>query len=687
MLVSIIISFLSIPTLAIDYSYSYYQDNGKKVETSDRAVFLVENQIDGRSVDGGFNTITDIQFFNGSLYVLDSGNSRIVQFDNDYSSGKVISLSNKGKAVTLNAAEGFFVFEGGIYIADTDNQQVLKCDMSGNIVSTTNKPESDILPNGFSYDPVDMIVDANNYLYVLLRGSYYGALLYSPNGEFIGFYGSNRVSNGIVEGISLYFQQLFETNEKIAISKQKLPYQFNDFVLDDKGYIYTVSSNDEQKAGQIRRLNSASNNILKFKDGYRYVDADSYNFGEDDIYQDMTGLNVEQHFSGIAVENDIIYALDDVYGKIYVYDTKSNPITVFGAGMGQGNQKGTFQNPSSISIKDGLVFVSDSKKNTITIFKKTDYGNCLLGAIGFLANDDFASAKPLLKKVLRYNVSNQIANQGMAKVCIEEKKYKDALKYAELGNDQESYSIAYEVLEKQFLNKNMWWILILICAAIGGCVYGITLIKRKNIQIIKNQKVTLALHYSVHPFDVSNEIRHKDGGSIVISTVILGVFYIVLVSSSLWTGFMYQLPNKNFSSFYSFLGSVGVLLLWVIVQWAVTTLFSGKGKMSQIYIISCYSLIPVIVYKVIKLICSYIIIPSNNSMLSLIGILAIAYSAFLMCVGLIIIHEYSLPKVIGVSLLTVLGMMIVIFILFMIFTLSQGCISFVMNIFSEIAFR
>lgn len=687
LLVVILMTFFSIPSLAIDYSYSYFQDNGKKVETSDRAAYYVKDQIDGRVVDGGFNNITDIQFFNDNLYILDSGNNRIVVLKSDYSFDNIIKITEKGKPVTLNAAEGLYVCEDGFYISDTENQRILYCDKNGNVISILEKPNSDILPDGFSFAPVDIIIDENDYLYVLLRGSYYGALLYSPEREFISFYGSNTVLNNVVEGIALYFKQFFETNEKLAISKQKLPYQFNDFVLDEKGYIYTVSSDSEKKSGQIRRLNSASNNILKYKDGYRYVDADSYNFGEEQVYQDMTGLDIEQHFSGIDVENDIIYALDDVYGKIYVYDTKSNPITVFGGGMGQGNQKGIFQNPTSIAVKNGQVFVSDSKKNSITIFEETEYGNALLSAIAFAANDDYDSAKPLWEKVLSYNVSNQIANQGMAKVFIEEKNFKEALKYARLGNDQESYSIAYEVLEKDFLNNNMWWILILICLLIAAAIYCSVIMRKKQLVLIKNRKLSMAFNYLLHPFDVSNEIRHNDAGSLKISTCILGIFYVVLVSCSLWTGFMYQLPNKNFSSLYSFLGSVGVLLLWVIVQYAVTTLFSGKGKLSQIYIISCYSLVPVILYKIIYLISSYIIIPSNTSMLSLLGVLAICYSAFLMCVGFIIIHEYSLLKVFGVAILTVVGMLIVIFILFMILTLSQGCMSFVMNIFSEIAFR
>ena len=685
--VIVLMSLFSVPSFAVDYSYSYFQDNGVKTETSDRAVFYPEKQIDGRVADGGFNGINDIQFYNKELYILDSGHSRIVVLNNDYSLKKIIKLYDGKKSVSLNAAEGLFVYEGGIYIADTENQRMLKCDSSGKIITVLKEPDSDILPDGFSFTPVDSIVDANNYLYILLRGSYYGALLYSPDGKFIGFYGSNTVSNSVLEGLALYFEQFFETNEKLAISKQKLPYQFNDFTLDEKGYIYTVSSDSNKNSGQIRRLNSASNNILKYKDGYRYVDTDTYNFGEEQIYQDMTGLDVEQHFSGIAVENDIIYALEDSYGKIYVYDTKSNPISVFGGGMGQGTQKGIFQSPTAIAVKDGHILVSDSKKNTVTVFSKTEYGCALLDAISYSSKDDYVSAKPLWEKVLNYNISNQIANQGMAKVYIEEKNYSKALKYAKLGNDQESYAIAYEALEKEFLNGNMWWILILICLMIGVCIYCSIVIKKRNIVLVKNKKLSLAFNYLVHPFDVSGEIRHKGGGSVIISTVILALFYIVLVSNSMWTGFMYQLPNKKFSSFYSLLGSVGVLLLWVIVQWAITTLFSGKGKLSQIYIISCYSLLPVIIYKVIYLICSYIVIPSNTSMLSLIGVLAICYSAFLMAVGFITIHEYSFFKVLGVALLTVVGMMIVIFILFMMLTLGQGCISFVMNIFSEIAFR
>ena len=253
--------------------------------------------------------------------------------------------------------------------------------------------------------------------------------------------------------------------------------------------------------------------------------------------------------------------------------------------------------------------------------------------------------------------------------------------------DQESYSIAFEFLEKEFLNDNIWWmILLVIVLIIGIFLIRKYVLKGKSI-FNKNSKAGIPLKAVFHPFEVYGEIKYKNQGSVVVAWIILGLFYVSLVSNNLWLGFMYQLPNPKFDAIYTLLGSVGVVLLWAIVQLAVTALFSGKGTLRQIFIVTCYSLLPTVAYKFFYLICSHVLVPSGTSMITLIGTIAILYSGIMMVIGMIIIHEYSLFKVVGISLLTVIGMMIVVFIIFMMLTLGQGCFAFVMNIISEILFR
>ena len=150
---------------------------------------------------------------------------------------------------------------------------------------------------------------------------------------------------------------------------------------------------------------------------------------------------------------------------------------------------------------------------------------------------------------------------------------------------------------------------------------------------------------------------------------------------------MYTIPTQNFNFLYALLGSVGVVMLWVMCHWGVSTIFSGKGSLKVIYITTCYCLLPLIFYNFLFIILSYVVVPSSMSFVDVLSILAYAYTAILMISAFINIQEYSLVKLFGVAVLSIAGMVGVAFLLFMTFILGQNFISFFANIISEGMYR
>ena len=63
------------------------------------------------------------------------------------------------------------------------------------------------------------------------------------------------------------------------------------------------------------------------------------------------------------------------------------------------------------------------------------------------------------------------------------------------------------------------------------------------------------------------------------------------------------------------------------------------------------------------------------------------YTAYLLCVAFTTIHDYSLGKLIGTAVVTVLGMLLVIFVIFMIVILIQQLWDFIYSIFVEAIYR
>lgn len=673
------------------YTNYYYEQNGNKsVLVEDRAVFEYENVISGQSL--GLNTFYHIEDIcvgpNGKVFVLDSGNNRVVVLKNDFTLDYVINeFTKNGDAIELNEPKGIYVSDKNeLFISDTENERVVICDLKGVVKKELTIPDSELIPGDFKFNPIAVLIDNSNYFYILTRGSYYGAMMYNENYEFIGFFGANAVETTALEGIALYIKNLFTSNAKRASSTKKLPFQFYDFDLDGSGFIYTVSPS---KSGQIKKLNLKGTNTLRYKFGTGVSSAANYNFSGQEIYTDITGHKINQSFSSICVdENGFVYALDSAYGQIYIYDRQCNNISVFGGGVGNGKQNGTFISANSIEIVGEKLLISDYEKNNITVMSKTRYGNLIMQGDILTYKGEFEEATPIWKEVISYNNNRQIAYRGLALAALNSEEYSEAMKYAKLGLDQESYCAAYEQRINEFMNKHLWWILILI---VGAVVFLVIYSSRKKVnteyEIRKKNSVKILLEMSAHPFEVAQLIRYREAGSVALATVIIVLYYITSVASKLWSGFMYTLPVSDFNLFYALLGSVGIILLWVICHWGISTIFSGKADLKQIYITTAYCLVPLVVYNVLFIALSYVVVPSGASFVSILQLIFYIYTAFLLLCAFINIQEYSLKKLLGITLLTLAGMIAVAFLLFMIFMLGQNFVSFVVNIISEAIYR
>lgn len=124
--------------------------------------------------------------------------------------------------------------------------------------------------------------------------------------------------------------------------------------------------------GEIRKLSPGGDNVLRY---VRYIDsesADYFNFGDGAGYKLMTGEGRSTVFSDISVDSTgLIFALDQTYGKVFIYDQNCNSLSIFGTGLGQGTQEGSFVLPVAMVNHGDDVLVLDKNKNSLTVFKPT----------------------------------------------------------------------------------------------------------------------------------------------------------------------------------------------------------------------------------------------------------------------------------------------------------------------------
>ena len=188
-----------------------------------------------------------------------------------------------------------------------------------------------------------------------------------------------------------------------------------------------------------------------------------------------------------------------------------------------------------------------------------------------------------------------------------------------------------------------------------------------------------------HPFNAFGAIKDKNQGSLVISGVLVLLYYVMTVLSDLCGGFSFTyLDLASYNALWVLVQSVGAVLLWIVCNKAVTTLMDGKGKTKDIIIVTAYSLVPMILGNLVYLVLSNVLLSSEAQFISIFRGAMVLYSLILLMIGTIKIHDYGMGRFLGTSVLTIVGMAIVVFLIIMVFILTQQFVAFLATLFLEL---
>ncbi len=669
-------------------SYTYWEDVGaggrKPVYIHD--THTVNQVIDANSLGiKPFEELNDVcTDDNGNIYLLDGKASRIIVVNENYELEKEITKIESGsEEITFSGAQNIFAHKDGkIYICDTENARVLIIDSKGKLLATLTKPNSTLIPEGYKFNPISIAVDSTGYTYVLCDSSYHGAILYSPEGEFLGFYGANKVKNTITQAFSTMMSRLFVNNAKKSASESVLPYCFVDICVGPKDFVYTTTgfTNINDMKGQIKKLSPG--------DGSNIIDSDKVNFADDGTnWSILVGDMLRQDISSIDIdEKGFIYSLDTAFGRVYIYDEEGRLLSAFGGGANTGDQDGVFRQAKAIALNGSDVLVVDSAKSSLTVFKETEFGTQFKEARALTLAGNYAESKELWLSVIKQDKNCQLAYNGLARAYLNEEDYDRAIEYSKQGYDRQTYSLAFAKVRTQFISDNFVWILILGCSLIIGLlIFAVVSMKRK-VTLVKNDKLSMLFRTLIHPFDAFDTIKEKQMGSIVIGGVLVVIYYIMSVLSDLCGGFTFTYVDlANYNSLWVLVRSVGIVVLWIICNKLVTTLMDGKGKTKDIFVVTTYSLVPIIIGEFTFLILSNVMMADEAEFLIIFRSLMLGYTLILLMIGTIKIHDYSMGKFLGTTLLTLISMAVVVFLIIMIFILSQQFVAFLATLYIEIS--
>ena len=666
------------------YTYWYEYSGAQKKSSFSRPMYELKEVY--RAQDFGlkntFGQLNDSFCRDGYTYLLDGGSSQIVILDSNFKLKtviKAVSDSKKGSYSFQNAS-GIFVSEKHeIFIADTENGRVLVANEAGEYLREYKLPKSEIIPDDFSYKPVKVAMDSNGNLYVLSDGSFYGAILYNAKGEFLGFYGANQVKASVKTLLQNLYNRIFSNDTKKAASERQIPYQFTDLFIDEKDFVYTATGNTNLEAevsaqsGQIKRLSAGGSNILN---------SDSVDFTD-------TGISVENQ-NIVAVESDengFIYAVDSEYGHIFVFDSECTMVTAFGNGIGEGTQKGNFAFPSSLSLNGDKVIVTDKINHTVSVFAATEYGKKVLNAQLLTVQGHYSEAFPLWQEISKQDSNSQLAYWGLAKGYYGEGDYKQAMSYARLGCDRETYANAFEHIRNAAIKKFFAPAVLLIAALIAAAV--IIRIRRKRSGKegfkIKNPRLKCYSGLLIHPADTFREIYEKKTGSVVIGVVITLLYYVSSVLRFTNGGFAFTIfDSENFNSLFVLLRTVGLVALFTVSYWCVSTLFGGLGKISDIFVVTSYSFTPMVIANIVYTVLTNILVPSELGFISIFMTVMTLYTVILIIFGMMRINDFEFKQFLLVTFLAIVGMVVILFLIIVVVLLLQLTSGFFKTIVNEL---
>ncbi len=463
------------------------------------------------------------------------------------------------------------------------------------------------------------------------------------------------------------------------------------FTYDNEGnLLYTTG---EQPGGT--QASSTSNNIVK-------PVAISY------FTRTTTSL------SGNLTEEEVLLVLDETSKSIMVYET-----TEFGEKVNLAidkYQSGIFEN------------VVDSQGNII------EYG-----------------AEYYWNEVLKMNENYELAHLGIGKAQYRRGDYKEAMENFKLAHNANYYSKAYAEYRDTILSKNFNWIMtgvlmlivlwvtlsyrkylkkknaaLMASAAmneekyniINGNTNGLNKLEQEDTEIenetveeseekrkgdllktnllkiwnsIKyffHETIVVPMHILTHPIQGFTEFKNDKKGKMWVALSILLLYVLMEILAYQYEGIITNKNNpQNFNSIRILIYGILPPVILSIANWSVTTLLDGKGKMKEIFMMICYSLIPSVLIGYLNIALSNVLTSDEAQFITLLNIIGWILTGFMVFMGLVVIHEYGMGKTLWSVILTVLATLIIAFIALLIFDLAQQIYGFVYSLYKEITTR
>ncbi len=681
LLIAVLMVFALLPQVASAASYEGYVYDSYRISQPAPNGYLPERAVDLTGLDErGVHEVAD--FFvadNGEIFLLDTGNLRIVVLSKDFVLLRQFNgfLDANGDAVEFKSLSGIHVGDDGeMTVADTVAQAVYVGDRDGKLKRTITRPNTVLLKEEERFEPLKVLTNDKGLVYVLCRNIYQGAMVFDQDERFLGFYGANKVEASVELLADYLWKTFILTKEQRALMARYVPTEYANFTLDSEQFLYVVSKQRITNMGEVKKLNPLGQNILTWPDP-----ALPANYGDLETYQSIGGT-VESDFVDISVDSDgYINILDRERRRIFQYSQNSELLTVFG---GPGYQLGSTSMPIAVESQGDKVFVLE-KTGVITVYSPTVYGKDIRTAHSLYEAGEYEESSKLWRSLLTQNVNCELAYTYLGKTNLLQGDFASAMDMFQFGFDRNGYSRAFKGYRSQVIRSNLPFILTGLLVLLAGF-----LLLRKRMRapaFLRNRRFTDAMWTMIHPAAGFDELNMTKNWSISIAVAVVLLWTLATIMTRQLTGFTFNYNRPEDLNILLLLGTTaGLYFLFTVANWGLSSLTDGEGTFKEICIATAYALIPYVVSRFLLVILSNLIILEEAPFLQWIGLIGILWSFVILLGAIKGVHQFSMGRTVLTLGFTLVGMAAIAFVMLLVYSLVNQIVQFLVTVLKEIFF-
>lgn len=667
--------------------------------------------------------------WDGYIYISDSnteaGKPRVIVVEYDKSECRfkyvmeITSFVNEwGVPDKIMDPKGLYAIDGELYVCDSEAARILvfaTADLTidgvdykmGDFIKTIPEPKSEVISDNHIYRPVAVSVSSSGYVYVVGSETHQGIISINSDGDFAGFIGTQSQSLTFFDMIWRKLQTAEQKNKSV----KNVSLSFNNININEKGFVFAttsaISESDLETAilskdtssdyAPVKMLNPNGEDVMKRSGFFPPSGEITFNSLPTPEYT-ITGPSKIVDV-GLGPEGTWS-VIDQKRQKVFTYDEDGNLLFAFGD---KGSQLGNITTVSAIDYaydsRDeesamNYLMLLDSQNDAITVYKRTEYGDVIVQALRNQRDRKFDMAENDWHEILQRNSNFDMSYIGIGKSLSRQGKYEEAMEYFKSAYDTTNYSDAWQQVRKEWVEK---YVIVIPIVVVAFCILlvkifkyakkvndaGLVLKKKRSLK----EEFMYGFHVMFHPFDGYWDIKHEYRASSKGATFILALTIVTYIYYSVGQSYIINPVPSDTSVLMMVFSVLLPVLLWVIANWCFTTLFDGEGSVRDIYIATCYALFPLPAFFVITTLLSNVVTVDEASLLTMAMGIAFFWVGFLLFFGMMVIHDYTLFKNVLTTLASIVGMAFIMFIGVLFSSLLGKLVSFVYNIVIELSYR